>query len=193
MSQPGKKAMDTLLLYDTACPESLHKKIAHLIGSEGITFSSDVLDARHIRPCAGCFKCWIKTPGECHLTRDGTNALSAHFVRSRTAILLTRVTWGGYSADTKAFIDRCIPHLSPFFATLHGEMHHASRYRHYPDWIVIGYQAVNVSEQETFLQLIQRNAINFFAPKAAGLCLTGDILDTENAARFSRLLRGENV
>lgn len=153
--------MDTLLLYDTACPESLHKKIAHLIGGEGITFSSDVLDARHIRPCAGCFKCWIKTPGECHLTRDGTNALSANFVRSRTAILLTRVTWGGYSVDTKAFIDRCIPHLSPFFATLHGEMHHASRYRRYPNWIVIGYQAVNVSEQETFLQLIQRNAINF--------------------------------
>lgn len=181
--------MDTLLLYDTTCPPSLRDEVERRLTAAGSSVVSAALNVKRIRPCVGCFKCWIETPGECYITRDGTNELSACFMDASRIVMLTRVVWGSYSPDSKAFLDRCIQHLLPFFAIRHREMHHAPRYRQYPNWVVIGYQAASPEEQETFRQLIQRNAINFFADKTTGLCLEGVTLNEENSACFERILQ----
>ncbi|MGL5171312.1 NAD(P)H-dependent oxidoreductase [Edwardsiella tarda] len=184
--------MDTFLLYDTACPPALRIEVESALAAAGSVVVSVELDIRRIRPCVGCFKCWVKTPGACYITRDGVNELSARFTDMPRIVLLTQVLWGSYSADSKAFIDRCIQHLLPFFSIRHREMHHVPRYRHYPDWVVIGYQARSPEEQETFRQLIQRNAINFFADKATGLCLEGVTFDVESRAHFAQILQEGN-
>ena len=121
-----------------------------------------LLDYREIKPCRGCFGCWTKTPGLCVIS-DKANLLSREYIGADVVILLSKITYGGYSADIKAFLDRSIVNISPFFKMIHGEMHHKKRYEHYPDLIAFGYGASTEAEGETFVKLLERNALNIHA------------------------------
>jgi multimeric flavodoxin WrbA len=59
----------------------------------------EVLELKNlnISPCTGCFKCWIKTPGIC-ITDDAAREVSNKFVQSDLLVLLSPVTFGGYSS-----------------------------------------------------------------------------------------------
>lgn len=117
--------------------------------------------------CIGCFGCWLKTPGICVESDDGRRIAEA-VVHSDTLILLTPVTFGGYSSEIKNAQDRWIPLILPDFGVFHGEIHHQPRYRRYPRWIGIGLQAQPDDEQaHTFKTLVGRNALNFHAPSYA--------------------------
>lgn len=122
-----------------------------------------VLDGDKIKPCVGCFQCWTRTPGLCVATDDGVNEVSAMFAQSHAVIFLSRICYGGYSPDLKAFLDRFIPNISPYFEFVGGEMHHRARYDRMPCMIPVGYGACTPDELEIFSHLAERNAINFKA------------------------------
>ena len=74
----------------------------------GIHFSWHVLRDIAIAPCTGCLKCWTKTPGECVID-DEQRKIYVDMARSNILILVTPVTFGGYSSELKKGMDRLIP------------------------------------------------------------------------------------
>ena len=123
------------------------------------------LDGDQIAPCLGCFQCWTKTPGLCIQTHDCANRVAGQEIQSDVVIFLSKITYGGYSYDIKAFLDRSIPNISPFFENVHGETHHKMRYERFPYMMTIGYGEYTARERETFIRLAERNARNMRPPK----------------------------
>ncbi|MFP4196103.1 MAG: flavodoxin family protein [Methanomassiliicoccales archaeon] len=127
---------------------------------------------QRVSPCRGCFGCWIKTPGICVIDDRGRELVSK-VIESDLLILLTPVTFGGYSSRLKRAVDRMIPLLLPFFRRYGGETHHPPRYPDFPPLWVIGVGG-NRRQWEVFRELVGRNAINMHAPKHAVSLLDPD-------------------
>ena len=123
-----------------------------------------ILHNMDIKPCAGCFGCWVQTPGICIINDEGRD-IARKIIQSDLVLYLTPVTFGGYSAHLKKVLDRSIGILLPFFKKVDGEVHHQARYEHYPRLMGVGVlpQADEESEQ-IFKTLVSRNAINMHAP-----------------------------
>jgi multimeric flavodoxin WrbA len=95
---------------------------------------------------------------------------------SELVIYLTPVTFGGYSSVLKTLVDRLIFLVLPFFMIVNGETHHVPRYEVRPNLLVVGTMPEAEPEQEaTFIELAERNAINWSAEKHAA----GVVLETE--------------
>ncbi len=123
------------------------------------------LHEKEIKPCLGCFKCWMETPGIC-IINDYGREVAKKIIQSDYLIYVTPVTYGAYSADLKKAVDRSLPLLSAFFRIYYNEIHHEMRYDKYPDFIVIGTLEEPDKEQESiFKSLVYRNQLNNFAEK----------------------------
>jgi multimeric flavodoxin WrbA len=79
----------------------------------GTLVSCNVLQDITIAPCKGCFKCWTKTPGEC-IINDAQREIYSDMARSDLIVLVTPVTFGGYSSELKKSLDRFILTFSLF-------------------------------------------------------------------------------
>ena len=156
--------MNVLILCDRQS-SSYHEQdlgtLAHAVAaSAGCDAELVVVNGDELAPCRGCFLCWVKTPGLCIYTDDAANSISARLIRSDAVVLLGRITFGGYSYDLKAFLDRAIPNILPYFEIIDGEMHHEKRYPSFPMLICIGYGDHTPFEAETFALLARRNSLN---------------------------------
>ena len=142
----------------------------HELESSGWEVEPLVLRDIRIRPCLGCFGCWTQTPGVC-LQDDFAHDIAAKFIRSDLAVLLTPVTFGGYSYELKKALDRCICLISPLFRRIDGQMRHEPRYDRYPRLMGIGVMPhPNHESEEIFKALVGRNATNMHSPAhAAGV------------------------
>ena len=115
-----------------------------------------------VRPCEGCFGCWMKTPGECVIDdrcRDFASMISKHDL----FIVISRMVFGGLSPDVKAVIERSIGYLSPLFRIVNGEMHHVMRYDSKIVMRYIFYGAMGTREKEIAERFTAANALNFGA------------------------------
>ena len=151
-----------LLLCDreSAAGSNLRDAVLSLLTDAGHKVTPITLDHRDLHPCIGCFSCWTKTPGECATTRDGANSIARELMCSDAVVLLSRITYGGYSADIKSFLDRSIQNIASDFEVYKGEMRHKMRYSSFPLWIAVGYGDASEAEQQTFACMVQRNALN---------------------------------
>jgi hypothetical protein len=116
-----------------------------------------------VRPCIGCFGCWVKTPGKCVINDRGDALVSLLFQHS-DFIVISRLLFGGFSPDVKACLDRNIGYMLPFFRVLNGETHHKRRYEtplslHY---IFYG-PGITEREERTARGLTAANALNLGA------------------------------
>ena len=118
------------------------------------------LNGDEIKPCIGCFSCWVKIPGLCAITSDCANTVASEEIQSDIILLLSKISYGGHSYDIKSFLDRSIPNISPFFEVVHGEFRHKMRYDSFPLMITIGYGICTAQERQTFITLAERNALN---------------------------------
>ena len=122
--------------------------------------------------CQGCFECWFKTPGLCKTDGDAGREITGAMIGSDVLVLLTPVTFGGYSSEIKKAMDRSICMVSPFFRRVDGEVHHKLRYRRYPALAAVGVLHEPDEEQERiFRTLVERNALNFDSPVTAACVL----------------------
>lgn len=113
-----------------------------------------------IGPCAGCFGCWTRTPGECVYEDDARDVLRS-YVGSDIVVYATPVTFGGYSSQLKKMLDRFIPVLDPRFTIVGGEVHHLLRYRRYPKTIGLGtLPSPDLEAERIFAKLVSRNGLN---------------------------------
>lgn len=132
--------------------------------SEGWDVDEIVLKQEQISQCRGCFGCWVKTPGSCVID-DSAKGVLAKWITADLIVLVTPITFGGYSSEIKKAVDRMIPTISPFFMKLEGEIHHRPRYRRNPRLLAIGILSQQDHTQEKiFAGLVERNAINWHSP-----------------------------
>jgi multimeric flavodoxin WrbA len=72
------------------------------------------LTSMNIKPCRGCFGCWVKTPGIC-FARDDMDRIMPHLAKSDWVFWVAPIAFGGYGYHLKKAADRSIPILLPFF------------------------------------------------------------------------------
>ena len=134
------------------------------------------LAGMNIKPCRGCFSCWVKTPGRCIIDDDDQEAILRATAVSDLVIWLTPITFGGYSPELKKALDRIIPILLPFFIKIRGETHHPLRYPQQRRLLVIGTQRQDDADSENiFHHLVHRNALNMGDVETATLVFSGDV------------------
>lgn len=149
---------------DDHCLVGVEQALNAALAARGWTVEGVPLRDRVIAYCQGCFECWTKTPGLCK-THDAANDVMRAIVRSDLLVLLTPVTFGGYSSELKKALDRSIARELPFFGRVNGEVHHVPRYRHQARLLAIGVAADDDEEERrVFEKLVARNAINFHSP-----------------------------
>ena len=142
---------------------------------------------KNIATCTGCFRCWIKTPGQCIINDEGRE-ITKTVARSDLLILLSPITFGGYSYNLKKIIDRLIPNLLPFFTKINGEIHHKYRYEKSPKLLAIGYLPKHDEESEKiFKMLLSRNALNMNSPANYTEIITSNESNF-NADKFIKIL-----
>jgi len=95
------------------------------------------LQEKNIKPCLGCFGCWLKTPGEC-IQKDDMAELIDLLVDSDVLVCATPLYVCGMSAQLKTFFDRFIPVALPFIELDdEGVCSHPSRYDRGPSGMVL--------------------------------------------------------
>ncbi|MFX1565321.1 MAG: flavodoxin family protein [Promethearchaeota archaeon] len=79
-----------------------------------------------IKPCLGCFNCWIKTPGVC-VQKDDMKEVLDKWLSSDALVLATPVYVDGMTSTLKALLDRSIPRVQPFFEIRNDHCRHPPR------------------------------------------------------------------
>jgi hypothetical protein len=152
-----------------------HRVILDELTGAGWEVEPFILHQLAISYCRGCFECWVHTPGVCVSTGAGRDVPRA-VIQSDLTVLLTPVTFGGYSSPLKKAVDHLIGLVSPFFLRIDGETHHKTRYATYPRLLGVGVMPEEDAESERiFTTLVERNAINMHSPAyAAGVVLADE-------------------
>jgi len=92
---------------------------------------------KEIKPCLGCFNCWIKTPGKC-VIKDDMEELLSKSTHSDIVVFATPVYVDNVTGIMKNFLDRHIPLLDPHFEKDEkGECRQSMRYEKSPKIVVI--------------------------------------------------------
>ena len=155
--------MKTLILDGSQPNDPTSAKIKTSLQAQLSNVETLVLCEQKIGNCVGDFFCWVRSPGMCN-TNDDNRIIAEKIMQSDLVIYLTPVTFGGYSSALKRMVDHQIQNISPFFATIDGEIHHQPRYQNYPDVLTIGWMdQPNAQSEAVFSQLVHRNAINMYA------------------------------
>ncbi len=143
--------MSRLIIYDTQNEILSAKK-------DDILFSANPI----VKPCMGCFGCWIKTPGRC-VINDRCSDIPLFISKCDEMILISPILFGCYSESIKAVIDRSIPYILPYLRIVGGEMHHKMRYKHSFKLTVLFYGKCDLEERQIAESLVRANSVNFGA------------------------------
>jgi len=160
------------------------------LGERGYQVEIIKLREKEIGDCLGCFGCWVKTPGECVVKDDGL-AVVRSYVLADVQVLLSPITFGGYSYHLKKVLDRSICRDLPFFQVIGGEMHHPIRYQKDRRTVFIGrLPRRDRDSQAVFLALVERNTHNF-RPKgwSSALVFGDENADLTNIAVREALIK----
>lgn len=167
---------------------SLGEPLVAEIRRKGWTVDLIPLSSARIAACGGSLHCWTRTPGLCTCMDEGPT-VAEKVIGSDLVVLLTRVTFGGYSSTLKKALDRLLPLLSPYYEVKDGETHQRPRYGQYPALIAVGVEPVpDEGAESTFRALVGRNAVNLHAP-AHGVCFVDHEQPMASVrAQFGRVL-----
>jgi len=125
-----------------------------------------ILNEHNIKSCTGCFKCWDTTPGICTgVKNDDANKIVEKVIQNELLVFLTPLTFGGYSSELKAIIERMLGLLQPGVMIVDGESHHLKRYERYPSIFALALTDNLDKEGEIlFKKLLERHSRNFYPP-----------------------------
>jgi len=126
--------------------------LAHLVQGmreAGAEVEEVELRKKSVRDCIGCFTCWTKTPGVCIHKDDMTRELFPKWKEADLVVYASPLYHYTINASMKAFIERTLPALQPFFKERDGKTYHPARYRH-PKVVVLsvaGFPELSVFDQ----------------------------------------------
>lgn len=110
--------------------------------------------AAELKPCLGCFGCWIRTPGTCVIPGDEGMSFVESMYRVDLVILAGETPYGSFSVPIKTILDRAIPLLLPFFRKYRSEMHHVPRYTRLPRMLSLSFGDAREREDATHLDVM---------------------------------------
>ena len=157
--------MDVFYYYDEDGPgrRDAGSAIAAWAARKGHRLLSERATA--LKPCLGCFGCWVKTPGRCVQKGDEGDAFVESFVRADLVLLGGATPYGCFALPIKAALDRVIPSLLPYFRRFRGEMHHLPRYPRPPRILSVAFGEASGAEEETHLELVRAFCDNASSPR----------------------------
>ncbi len=127
-----------------------------------------------VKPCTGCFGCWVSRPGECVIA-DDARSIAEKAIASDLFAIVSPIAFGSYGSLAKGVLDRMICLVLPHFTTVDGEVHHKPRYSRYPALLALGTLPSPDAEQEAlFARLVERNSVNLHHPEHAVAVVAGD-------------------
>jgi multimeric flavodoxin WrbA len=131
------------------------------IKSAGHEVQSLVLRDMKIKPCTGCFSCWVKNPGNCIIQDDG-NEVARQYIASDHVILASPLIMGFLSSLLKNAMDRNIPLVHPHLEEVDSEVHHKKRYDKYPviSFLLAKESFTDAEDIAIVTGIFQREAIN---------------------------------
>ena len=156
----------------------------HLVeGMQTAGAKVEVVNLREIKikKCIGCFTCWTKTPGTCIHKDDMTKALFPKWLKADLVVYATPLYHYTVNAEMKAFLERTLPVLEPYFEQRDNRTVHPLRQTP-PDAVVLS--VAGFLEMSVFDQL--SNYVNFlfgrqdrllaeiYRPAAESLSIVGD-------------------
>ncbi len=123
-----------------------------VVGMRDVGANVEVVCLREktIKNCIGCFTCWTKTPGKCIHKDDMTKELLHKWLKSDIVVYATPLYNYAVNATLKAFIERTIPSLEPFFEIHNGRMFHPLRHKN-PEVVVLS--VAGMPDEEHFSAL----------------------------------------
>jgi multimeric flavodoxin WrbA len=121
--------------------------------------------AAGLKPCLGCFGCWLKTPGRCVVRGDAWEPLFRSFLEADLVLLGGAIPYGSFAPPVKAVLDRWLPALLPYFRRFRGEMHHVPRYDRLPRILSIAFGEASAIEEATHLELARAFCDNAASPR----------------------------
>ncbi|HTX69430.1 MAG TPA: NAD(P)H-dependent oxidoreductase [Thermoleophilia bacterium] len=147
---------------DDATQALIHDTLAAGMAAAGLAVDDWTLRDEKIAWCAGCFGCWVKTPGVC-VHKDGGRDVAARAARADLLVYLTPVTFGGYSSQLKKALDHLIPLKLPDLKKTGPDTRHPQRYDRVHDLLVVGTVPRGQGQggqARTFRRLVERNCLN---------------------------------
>ncbi len=120
-----------------------------------------------IKPCCGCFGCWLKTPGRCRYKE--LDPFYHQYITADCAVYLVKVKQGFVSSDLKALWDRMLPLYLPYIWVKEEGCTHVPRYDRYPD-VTLYYEGTfrTEREEEIFEDYVKR-VFEQFSSKVIGV------------------------
>ena len=119
-----------------------------------------ISDTGTIKPCVGCFCCWVKNPGQC-VMKDGYERMGELIHRANEVVVISRYTYGGFSSFIKNVFDRSIGWVLHYFEVYEGEMHHKKRYpEEKPFSFIFRSDSITAEEKikaKTYVEAVCRN------------------------------------
>jgi FMN-dependent NADH-azoreductase len=100
--------------------EFLLKCLVEGMQEAGAEVEAVALRKKSIKYCIGCFTCWTKTPGVCIHQDDMTKELFPKWLAADVVVYATPLYHYTVNAQMKAFIERTLPALQPFFDQRNG-------------------------------------------------------------------------
>jgi multimeric flavodoxin WrbA len=116
---------------DNAVFEDYLEQLSAGLEAEGHEVAVLRLREMEIKHCAGCWGCWVKTPGEC-VFADDTREMRRQVMQSDLVLWASPVIMGFYSSLLKTATDKFLPLIHPYGVIDQGEVHHRPRYDRYP-------------------------------------------------------------
>lgn len=140
------------------------------------------LARQKIRPCLGCFSCWVKTPGQCVIP-DDMAALLKKLAETDIVVFATPLYVDNVSGIMKTFMDRFMPIADPHFEKDgNGQYRHVRRSEKAPKIVVISNCGFPEQDHFQVLRLLfRRIARNFHSEVIAEIYRGGgEILQVDH-------------
>ena len=117
---------------------------------------------------------------------DDAHKVYPLIAKSENVIYVTRLFHGSYSPIMKRMLERAIPIQQAFLHLYRGEVHHVPRNVVLKKAVIIAYGCDDVEEQELFLKLTERNALNMLFTECKVLFPSKEELEHSIESEVSR-------
>ena len=119
-----------------------------------------ISDNGAIKPCNGCFGCFVKDPGKC-IVHDGYENMGYLIHHAEEVVVISRYTWGCFSSFVKNVCDRSLGYILPYLGIYNGESHHKKRYKEDKPWSFIFYgHNINDTQKECAIKYVNAVCVN---------------------------------
>jgi multimeric flavodoxin WrbA len=151
------------------------------------------LEERRIVPCKRCGGCWVDTPGLCK-EGDDANALNRSWMASHLIVLLTRMTFGGYSSLIKDLLDKQISTSCPYMVIGKEGVEHQMRYDDQPSILAIAAcDELRQCDSETFKMLVKQNGTTLHSHNAKSFVVWSGMKDKDLRDLLNATVMGMKV